>query len=97
MSEQKQTFDAICWLGARIILKRGALEHLVNDGLEEFMADCPYDDFTPEQEATVLAVLGNEQAIDALCDYWTAYDVGRLQGTIPDANAGADSPWLNGE
>lgn len=94
---EKQTFDSVRWLASEVMLRRGALERLVNDGLEAFMVDCPHDDLTPEQAATVIAVMGNEAAIDALLDYWTAYDVARLRGEVPDARATVESPWLNGK
>jgi hypothetical protein len=90
---EKQTFDSIRWLASEVLLRRGALERLVNDGLEAFMADCPADDLTPEQTATVLALMGNDAAQEALLDFWTAYDIARLRGEVPDARADGN-PWL---
>jgi hypothetical protein len=93
----EQTFDSIRWLASEVLLRRGALERLVSDGLGAFMVDCPHDDLTPEQAATALAIMSNEAAAGALLDYWTAYDVARLKEEVPDARATVRSPWLNGK
>lgn len=93
MSEQ--TFDSIRWLASEILLRRGALERLLDGGLEEFMEDCPHDDLTPEQAATVCAVLDNSLAMASLNDFWYYYDEGRESGEIPDARGSVRSPWLN--
>lgn len=89
MSEQ--TFNSIRWLASEVLLRHGALDRLLNDGVGELMQDCPYDDMTDEQVATVEAVLDNDAAISALFDYWAAYDAGREAGEIPKAAA----PWLD--
>lgn len=91
---QEQTFNSIRWLASEVLLRRGALERLARDGVEAFMKDCPFDDLTPEQTATVTAVLDNDGTLDALHEYWVAYDVARLTGDIPDARTSAN-PWLD--
>lgn len=88
---EKQTFDSIRWLASEVLLRHGALDRLLNDGVEEFMQDCPYDDLTADQVATAEAVLDDDAAISALFDYWAAYDAGREAGDIPAVR----SPWLN--
>lgn len=95
MSEQ--TFNSIRWLASEILLRRGALDRLLDDGLEAFMEDCPFDDLTPEQADTTEAVLDNDDAMDALRDFWFYYDEGREAGNIPDARATVAAPWLNGK
>lgn len=86
-----QAFNAIRWLASEVLLRHGALERLVNGGLDAFMADCPYGDLPKDQRGVVEALLCNVDAIDALADYWVAYDGGRADGSIPAVK----SPWLD--
>jgi hypothetical protein len=89
----EQNFNAIRWLASEVLLRRGALERLQVDGIEAYMKGCPFGGLSPEQEATVLALMGNDDAMDGLFLYWEAYTAGRESGEIPDA--AARSPWLN--
>ena len=93
----EQTYDSIRWLASEILLRRGALDRLVDGDLDVFMKDCPHDDLTLEQAATVKAMMDNEKATEALYLFWDAYDSGREDGDVPDARATVASPWLNGK
>lgn len=96
MSEKNETFEAVRWLASEVLLRQGTIERLLNEGVEVVMDDCPCDDLTLEQLATIEALLGNERAVDALISYWDAYTEGRHDGSIPSASSNTDNgnPWL---
>jgi hypothetical protein len=90
----EKTFDAVTWLAGRMLLDRGAIDTLLEDGLDAAMKGCPYNDLTPDQAATIEAMCCNTPAIEALRAYWEAYDAGRETGAVPNARALDSNPWL---
>jgi hypothetical protein len=90
----EQTFYSIRYVASEAVLHRGVLERVLATGdIDAIAAGCGSDDLTDAQRATIKGVLEYAPTRDALLAYWAAYDKGRADGSIPQA----ESPWLNGK
>lgn len=84
-------YEAINWLAAGVILKRGFAERLEKEGLDTVLESCHYDDLTDEQRAVFEAALEQPLLKAIIETWWEAYDVLKASGALPSIRNG--DPW----
>lgn len=82
-------YQAISWLAGQTFINREFVGKVEKEGFEAIYKECPYDDLTPDQQATFKASFNKWQLRLLVKAWWRVYDYLRKRGDLPSVK----SPW----